>query len=465
MVVSFINNEAKLVLLRCIFIFCFLILVLGNINSFAQSKQAAIWHVGNKRLDFNTNPVTVTDITSFFGKTNSASIANTNGKLLFHYYLETIYDKNLSIIPNGQSIIPMISPLFIPKPNHNNIYYLIDNYNYTLIDSSLNNGNGDVIEKNIQWNTITQSRIQAVHHSNCKDIWLVGINDTAFVSYLLTENGISDIPIISYHTDADNFAISPSGKYYSKLGFINNGGTSSNFLTIDFGEFDRNLGVFTRTYYYQTSIYARAFNISFSPDNSKLYFNAQIRTDTDHFQLIQVNIVNGIPDFDHSIIISTYNTGSIWIPGGGMRLGIDGKIYELFSYLKKINVISNPNYIGLGCNYQQNLQTINMFGSTLPNFISTWFSNNYCILEFYAENTCLPESTQFTINSVNNVQSVLWNFGDSQTSIELNPTHIYTIAGTYTVSLTVTYTNNSTQTVTKQITVNQKPQNISITHD
>jgi PKD repeat protein len=33
---------------------------------------------------------------------------------------------------------------------------------------------------------------------------------------------------------------------------------------------------------------------------------------------------------------------------------------------------------------------------------------------------------------------MLWNFGDGTTSTEQNPTHIFTVLGTYTVTLTVT---------------------------
>ena len=48
-----------------------------------------------------------------------------------------------------------------------------------------------------------------------------------------------------------------------------------------------------------------------------------------------------------------------------------------------------------------------------------------------------------------------WNFGDGQTSTEQNPSHVYTAAGTYTVSLTVTNTLGSdTETKNNYITVN-----------
>jgi PKD repeat protein len=49
-----------------------------------------------------------------------------------------------------------------------------------------------------------------------------------------------------------------------------------------------------------------------------------------------------------------------------------------------------------------------------------------------------PISIGFTDTSTGNITSRSWNFGDGGTSTAQNPTHTYSVAGTYTVSLTVT---------------------------
>ncbi len=79
--------------------------------------------------------------------------------------------------------------------------------------------------------------------------------------------------------------------------------------------------------------------------------------------------------------------------------------------------------------------------------------------------TCAFDEVVFEYSSPSNVKSYLWNFGDSQTSTEQNPTHEYTTAGTYTVTLTVTYNDNSTQTTTKDIEVVGKPEKPVIEHE
>lgn len=48
-----------------------------------------------------------------------------------------------------------------------------------------------------------------------------------------------------------------------------------------------------------------------------------------------------------------------------------------------------------------------------------------------------PLTVKFTDKSLNKVTNWLWNFGDGESSTRQNPSHIYTKAGTYSVSLTV----------------------------
>ena len=62
------------------------------------------------------------------------------------------------------------------------------------------------------------------------------------------------------------------------------------------------------------------------------------------------------------------------------------------------------------------------------------------IAAFSSDNTegNVPLTIQFSDNSTGDISNWLWNFGDGNTSNEQSPGHIFTTAGTYTVSLTVT---------------------------
>ncbi len=71
----------------------------------------------------------------------------------------------------------------------------------------------------------------------------------------------------------------------------------------------------------------------------------------------------------------------------------------------------------------------------------------------------VPLTVQFTDQSIDidgTVVSWSWDFGDSTTSTDQNPSHTYETYGIYTVSLTVTDNNGNTSSETKEdyITVN-----------
>jgi PKD repeat protein len=85
-----------------------------------------------------------------------------------------------------------------------------------------------------------------------------------------------------------------------------------------------------------------------------------------------------------------------------------------------------------------------------------------------------PLTVQFTDTSVGNTLTWLWDFGDTETSTQQNPIHVYPYAGIYSIFLTITGVNESvpyTYTVKKYdiIVVNfeetvQKIEYIKVSH-
>ena len=65
--------------------------------------------------------------------------------------------------------------------------------------------------------------------------------------------------------------------------------------------------------------------------------------------------------------------------------------------------------------------------------------------------------TDHTTTANSTISSWSWNFGDTGSSASPSPTHIYTTAGTYTVTLSVTNNYTCTSTVTQVITINPVP--------
>ena len=82
------------------------------------------------------------------------------------------------------------------------------------------------------------------------------------------------------------------------------------------------------------------------------------------------------------------------------------------------------------------------------------FADNEKIL---ANKVCLGGLSQFSTKLMG-VQTWLWDFGDGQTSNLAVPTHIYSSAGVFPVSLSVTYKDNTIQVLKKDVVVLSKPE-------
>ncbi|MGA7797539.1 MAG: PKD domain-containing protein [Methanoregula sp.] len=89
----------------------------------------------------------------------------------------------------------------------------------------------------------------------------------------------------------------------------------------------------------------------------------------------------------------------------------------------------------------------------------------------------VPLAVQFEDTSTNSPTAWLWTFGDGSTSSSHNPTHIYTSAGTYTVTLTATNAAGSNTTpepgiitvsgvaTSPPITIQETPSHVASTVD
>jgi len=92
------------------------------------------------------------------------------------------------------------------------------------------------------------------------------------------------------------------------------------------------------------------------------------------------------------------------------------------------------------------------------------YVNNYPVADFTVEDFCLNESIQIEDLSINfaesgvtplNLTDWTWDFGDgSETSSDQNPTHTYSEAGDYTVSLTLENENDCSDYAEVIVTVN-----------
>jgi PKD repeat protein len=91
--------------------------------------------------------------------------------------------------------------------------------------------------------------------------------------------------------------------------------------------------------------------------------------------------------------------------------------------------------------------------------------NNPLVANFNAPDVCLGAVTNFTnTSSISQgaITSSQWSFGDGSTSNQMNPSYIYTTAGTYSVMLVATSNKGCKDTVVKTVNVYSLP-NVTFT--
>ena len=501
-----------------------LFLLMFPFIGFSQA-EASHWYFGNGAgLIFDVNAGTVTSTNAASGTINTSegcsSISDLDGNLLFYTDGRNIWDKNYTIMPNanyaaGTGLMgdpsSTSSGLIIPKPGNSNQYYVFtvdephhqnayafpnqgpanaagnpvgtydsggsvpnadDGFNnglaYTLVDLSLNAGDGDVVtsEKNIQLITYDPSiqsqnsykcseKITAVEHSDGQSYWVVTHFRDRFYSFRVEASGVNTTAVVTTTTTL----ISELGYRRNAIGYMKaspdgtkialchrqngtaQGQNSNNTGSVMLYDFDNATGLLSNP----TNLYPNSgpYGVEFSQESTKLYVTA-------NQSVIQFDLEAANP----AQTINTVYNGFDFI--GALQLGPDGKIYVANTdNYATMDVINAPDEAGVLCDYTYAGITLAP-GTTgvigLPPFIQSFF-----LASIVFENACVDQSTLFDVNSSQDFDSILWNFGDgSGTSNENSPSHTYTTAGTYTVTAEIT-SGTEVNTFTETITISENP--------
>ena len=499
-------------------------LLLFPLIGFSQA-EASHWYFGNGAgLIFDVNAGTVTSTNAASGTINTSegcsSISDFNGNLLFYTDGRNIWDKNHTIMPNANYAVgtglmgdpsSTSSGLIIPKPGNSDQYYVFtvdephhqnayafpnqgpanaagnpvgtydsggsvpnadDGFNnglaYTLVDLSLNAGDGDVVtsEKNIQLTTYDPSiqsqnsykcseKITAVEHSDGQSYWVVTHFRDRFYSFRVEASGVNTTAVVTTTTTL----ISELGYRRNAIGYMKaspdgtkialchrqngtaQGQNSNNTGSVMLYDFDNATGLVSNP----TNLYPNSgpYGVEFSQESTKLYVTA-------NQSVIQFDLEAANP----AQTINTVYNGFDFI--GALQLGPDGKIYVANTdNYATMDVINAPDEAGVLCDYTYAGITLAP-GTTgvigLPPFIQSFF-----LASIVFENACVDQSTLFDVNSSQDFDSILWTFGDGTgTSNENSPSYTYTSAGTYTVTAEIT-SGTEVNTFTETIIISENP--------
>lgn len=333
---------------------------------------------------------------------NNASICDKNGKLLLYTSGCWISDRLYRPMPNGiinegtghdQSCkfgdyITPFGTLILPTPGSNEHFFVIHKFKeyvqdtlsivastkllYTLVDISLNNGNGDVISKNnVAINEyVSYSDLTATRHSNNIDWWVISpgrANNKYFVVQMTDQGPMpykeQSIGLDFYFLDdgGSQSCFSPDGKHYARM-------TPSNGLFLM--DFDRSSGTLSnfRNIVTGSETNDHTVGVAFSPDSRFVYLS--YRWDLYQYDTQDPDPVSALIHLD---TWDGYVEDGIWAAGfDAAMLGPDCKIYIRTGTSNKVmHVIHDPNQKGLDCHFQQHgIQLPAWNHASIPNFVN-----------------------------------------------------------------------------------------------
>jgi len=440
-------------------------------NLHAQ-KEANNWILNNSSLNFNTQEVSVIPNSMFnLSSSGYTSISDSLGNLLFFTNSFKIYDRNYQVMNNGDSLLPpgyhsgKQESVIFPKPGSNSIYYIFttdpfNNFNwqglyYSMVDMSLNGGQGKVVLKGIKIQDSTTNKIAATYDLNHRDVWLIvhKYRSNHFYAYKITPAGISTNPVInrigrSDRGDSGQLKISPDSKTAAV--------SMDEFDTwgVDLFDFDNSTGIFSnvRSFWVDDSYYSNCYDMEYSPDGRKIYLGI-----TNYLYQFNITLPTG-PEITASareVLQMTYNDPY------QMQLGPDHKIYFMKGGgsvygLKYLGVISQPNISGDSCQAVECGLYLNEGYSAdayTPNFLHEYF---YKPTDFVVQKACLSDSVIFKLSFVPGMDSIFWSFGDGLTDKSLHPKHKYVVTGDYEV-MSVAWYPGIADTTFHTITIHPSP--------
>lgn len=447
--------------------YSFTIICILLLSAVYSQKEDYNWVFSKKtHINFNTNPPTVDTVPNNLANTNCSAISDKNGNLLFYNDLRKIYNSKHQLIFNlgwaTGGLFGLVN--IVPHPINDKSYFYISGIKIGigiqfiyLIDMNANAGNGKVTEVSIidkkKYPTI---RFLITRKFNSNNYWFLRFKDNKIIRNTIDASGLKDDTSVEDFMKVSRIKISPD---MSNLLITN---SESKFYIADYdcrtAEI-KNIKQFVEDNYANSKVNS----FEFSKNGNYLFHITEknvtptinktiaIKYDMSKINNIQsfINSADTLPIINSTNMQNEHSYDISLAPNGNMYILVGGVNY-LFA-------IEEDN--GVSGGYVLNKKSLNLKGNKVQISLPHYFS-------YHASFNCDIDCNTSTFNYIGMpLQSQQWNFGDGTISTEQNPTHTYIAPGTYTVKLTATYTDGTTQIATKNITVSEKPKKPVILHD
>ena len=445
-------------------------------------KEANIWYFGrNAGIDFNSgSPVALTNgkLNTFEG---SSSIADKNGALLFYSDGATVWDKNHAIMPNGNGLLgnssSSQSALIVPNPTISNIFYLftvdaqennLNGVNYSIIDMTLNNGNGDITVKNTPLINSATEKITAVIGKTCDSFWVITADTQNFYTYEVTSSGVNNIAIqssigttLGALSSRGYLKISPDG---TKLAMA--AAESGTFLY----DFNTNDGTVTNQRKLDLN-FNDGYGVEFSISGNKLYIATGISSTGGQANLYQFDVSN--PDIN--IINNSRGNPFFTYSGarGALQIASNGKIYHAIDRKEYLGVINSPESNKNDLNYIHNGVDLKGRKSSqgLPPFVQSYFlpttilnAENNAIISNTKQFFCAGKDYYLKAGRIESGATYIWKKDNNiiGTDSILTTNNINFGPGIYNLTIELNNACNTTLTASTDIEFVPQPTLISI---
>jgi len=431
---------------------------------FAQ-KQTNIWYFGNRvGLDFNQVPPQPLNNATANSLEGSSTVSDKNGRLLFYTNGTVINNRQHLRMKNAGGLAGSTSStnntVAVPLPEtDDSIYYVFtvgaayelkQQLQYNIVNMKGDGGLGEIdpAGKNIMVEDKIFEKIAAIKHCNNKDSWIVihKWNSDEYHAYLLTSAGLSTTPVIT------KTGLIITGRELNAIGTLKFWAKGTKLAAahpfdndaIELMDFDNKTGVLSNPIIIHptiTPVSPAVYGTEFSPDGRLLYVSSNDNAaETSTLYQFDITSNNAATIVASKQIIHQDNR----YLAGALQTGPDQKIYMAIPNETSISVIDNPNTYGAGCNFVYNKIYVGQsvqFG--LPTFLQSYFDTASIMYDFFRSGNCQDKNVKYKINRLSGIDSVKWDFGDSQTSQLLSPTNSYANPGFYNVKLVVYKTDCS----------------------
>ena len=375
-------------------------------------------------------------------------VCNSEGDLLFfctstrrNDRTVTVFDNEFRMMPNGNNLESHRSAtqgvVAVQSISNSDQYYIFTMYadnplrlnlHYSVLDMSLNNGYGDIVEskKNILLDEGSLTEKMIVVPGICNNYWLIvhELESANFKIYNIDENGVNHMPVVQtiglVHETTMRDSIPDFGrgemvisKNFDKLATM----LASGYLEIF--DFNNETGVISNPVTIEAG-FNNGYTVCFSPSSQYLY--AQIDRDIFQYDISSSNSQD-IRNSKSSIL----NTRGFQI--ASIRIGVDNQLY--IKLIGDLYGLSTPDEI-----FNDSSQLDLIFESQFEPGIS---SLAYLPEPFYVistpENILEEDFSVCTFDSINlntedTYDSYIWNTDEVTASIEVDA------PGTYWVEVT-----------------------------